>query len=29
VKVLQDYHTQGAEDLLWSLINRLEFGANI
>ncbi len=29
VKLLQDYHTPGAEDLLWSLINRLEFGANI
>ena len=29
VKLLQDYHTRGAEDLLWSLINRLEFGANI
>jgi hypothetical protein len=29
VKLLQDYHVQGAEDLLWSLINRLEFGANI
>ena len=29
VKLLQDYHTQGAEDLLWSLINRLEFSANI
>lgn len=29
VRLLQDYHVQGAEDLLWSLINRLEFIANI
>ncbi|HUQ92500.1 MAG TPA: DUF1549 domain-containing protein [Bryobacteraceae bacterium] len=29
VKLLQDYHTQGAEDLLWSLINHLEFSASI
>ena len=25
VKLLQDFHAQGAEDLLWSLINHLEF----
>ena len=25
VKLLQEFHTQGAEDLLWSLINHLEF----
>jgi hypothetical protein len=25
VKQLQDFHAQGAEDLLWSLINHLEF----
>jgi hypothetical protein len=25
VKLLQDLHAQGAEDLLWSLINHLEF----
>jgi len=25
VKLLQDFHVQGAEDLLWSLINHLEF----
>ncbi|MFN0172930.1 MAG: DUF1549 domain-containing protein [Bryobacteraceae bacterium] len=29
IKLLEDYHTQGAEDLLWSLLNRLEFFANI
>jgi len=29
VKLLQEYRTSGAEDLLWSLINRLEFIANI
>jgi hypothetical protein len=29
VKLLQDYRTQGAEDLLWSLINHFEFIANI
>jgi len=29
VKLLQDFHIQGAEDLLWSLINQLEFSANI
>ena len=28
VKLLEEYHAQGAEDLLWSLINRLEFSAN-
>jgi hypothetical protein len=29
VKLLQDYRTQGAEDLLWGLINHLEFIANL
>jgi hypothetical protein len=29
VKLLQDYRTQGAEDLLWSLINLPEFIANM
>ncbi len=28
VKLLEEHHAQGAEDLLWSLINRLEFTAN-
>jgi hypothetical protein len=28
MKLLEDFHIQGAEDLLWSLINRLEFSAN-
>ncbi len=29
VQLLEQYHTQGAEDLLWSLLNRVEFFANI
>lgn len=29
VGLLQEYRTQGAEDLLWSLLNRLEFIANL
>ncbi len=29
VKLLEDFHEQGAEDLLWSLINRMEFSANL
>jgi len=29
VKLVQEYRTVGAEDLLWALINRLEFIANI
>ena len=29
LRLVQDYRTQGAEDLLWSLINKLEFIANL
>ena len=29
IGLLQEYRTQGAEDLLWSLINRMEFIASI
>jgi len=29
VKLLQEYRTQGAEDLLWALFNRVEFIANM
>lgn len=29
VKLLENFHEQGAEDLLWSLINRTEFSGNL
>jgi hypothetical protein len=29
IGLVEEYRTQGAEDLLWSLVNRLEFMANI
>jgi hypothetical protein len=29
VKLLREYRTVGAEDLLWALINRFEFVANM
>ena len=29
LRLVQDYRAQGAEDLLWSLINKLEFIANL
>jgi len=28
IELLREYHTQGAEDLLWTLLNKSEFVAD-